>query len=82
MKLVHVQWLDSESATGWTPVSEVEGVLELTHTVGLLLQESEHFIVIAHSYDPATESANGLITIPRPTIEKMRTICRLKLTAK
>lgn len=79
VKLVHIEWIDSTSATGWTPLSEIEEELDVTHSVGFLMNEGSHFIVLAHSFDPSTESANGLMTIPRQAIEKMRTICRIKM---
>lgn len=78
MKVVHITWLDSEADNSWTSLDAVEGVLELTHTVGLLVRETKSSLVVAHSHDPATDSVNGLITIPRPAVEKVRTLCRIK----
>jgi hypothetical protein len=79
MKVYHIEWLDSETLEGWTALSDVEAELSVTHTIGFLIHESNEFLLVAHSYDPGTESTNGLITIPKAAIKKSRTLCRVKV---
>ncbi len=77
-QLVHIQWFDSETLEGWTKLSEIEREMPATHTVGLLVDQTEAFYLVAHSVDPATESVNGVITIPRSAVHELRTLCRIK----
>ena len=79
MTILHIEWLDSETRDGWQPLDEIKQALGLTHSTGFLIHESEQFILVAHSFDPDTESANGLITIPKGAIKTRRTICRVKV---
>lgn len=77
MKVVHIEWLDSQTEDGWTAKDDVTSALELTHTVGFLVHENDLCLVVAHSMDAQTDSFNGLITIPRQAIERQRTLCRV-----
>lgn len=79
MTILHIAWLDSETSDGWQKTDEVGQELGATHSTGFLIHESDQFILIAHSYDPDTESANGLMTIPKGAIKSRRTICRVKV---
>lgn len=79
MKVVHLIWRDSESSNEWTPVEDIGEELELTHSVGLLIKETETYLLLALSFDPETESINNHKKIPRVAIEKMRTLCSLKI---
>lgn len=80
MTILHIEWLDSETDHGWQVIAEIEqNELGLTHSTGFLIRESEQFLLIAHSYDPDTESANGLMTIPKGAIKARRTLCRVKV---
>lgn len=78
-KLVHVTWVDSENFNSWESLDALQAELDETHTVGLLVHETLTHLVVAHTYDPATESYNGAITIPRQCVERTRTIGRVKL---
>jgi hypothetical protein len=80
LSVLHVIWRDSEASIDWTPVSEVSEELDVTHTVGLLIKETESFLLIALSYDPATESIINTKKIPRSAIEKVRKLCSIKMT--
>jgi hypothetical protein len=79
MTILHIEWLDSETDHGWHRIEDLEHELGLTHSTGFLIHESDVFLLIAHSYDPDTESANGLMTIPKGAIKARRTICRVKV---
>ena len=78
LDIVHIEWLDSQCCNEWTLFGEVETELKNTHTVGILVKESERFIVVTHSCDPQTESCNGKITIPKSAIQSRTTLCRVK----
>ena len=78
-KVVHITWIDSQTDSGWTPIKEVAEELELTHTIGFFVSESDAFYIVAHSFDPQTESVNGLMTIPKSAVETIKTLKRVKL---
>ncbi len=73
-----VKWIDSATPAdgGWQEVDDIED-LKLTtvgvYTIGYLLHENEHRIVVCNSYfeqDPPSTSISclGLISIPRVSI--------------
>jgi len=78
--VVHLIWLDSEACAEWTELNSVSNTLNITHSVGLLVKQSEDFILLALSYDPETESINGFKKIPRAAIKDVRTLCSLKMS--
>lgn len=80
LKVVHVEWHDSETDHGWASLEEMKSeTLNLLHTIGVLVKDGPQFVVVANSVDPATSRFNGFISIPRGMIKKMRTICRVKI---
>jgi hypothetical protein len=79
LSVVHIVWLDSEASNEWTPVGDVTGVLDTTHSVGLLIREDESFLLVALSYDPSTESINGYKKIPRTAIESVKVLTKLSI---
>lgn len=78
MRVVHVEWVDSETETGWEPLSSVESRPLIAHTVGFLLKEADDFVMVAHSFDFENEHYNGAIRIPRCSIVKMSLLCGVK----
>jgi len=82
MTVLHVMWLDSEGVNEWTPIDEIKDELEETHSVGLLIKESEAFLLLALSFDPATQSVHNYKKIPRTAIVKVRKLCQLNLKPK
>lgn len=68
MKVVHIEWIDSQTEIGWESVGHVPPEPEITHTVGFLIHEGEHYLVVANSYDPATHETNGRIVIPQVSV--------------
>lgn len=74
---VHIQWKDSEASNEWTPTADVTDVLETTHTVGLLIKETDEFLLVALSFDPATESINSFKKIPRAAIVSTKTLTKI-----
>lgn len=79
MTVLHVTWLDSESECEWTPIEVLPDSLDLTHSVGLLIKETEDFLLLALSFDPGTDSINNFKKIPKPAIKERRTLCHLNL---
>lgn len=77
MKCVHVAWVDSQTDNGWDGF-EPSDKLDLCHTVAFLVAETEHYVVVAHSYDPATDEWNGRMSIPICAIVELRVLCRIK----
>ena len=78
IKIVHIEWIDSQAEIGWEPFTHTDD-FDLCHTVGFLLAETDHYAIVAHSYDPATEEWNGRISIPLCAIKDVRTLCRIKI---
>lgn len=78
MKVVHIQWIDSCTEIGW---EEYKGDMEpeVTHTVGLLVNEGDFYTIVANSYDPATNEWNGRIAIPNISmLEPPNLLCQIK----
>ena len=82
LKVVLVSWFDSMGILEWTPIEDVESVLQLTYSCGFLVKESENCIVLALSYDEQTESVHNFIHIPILCIEEVRELCLPKMTLK
>lgn len=80
MRVLHVTWLDSEAANEWTRLEDLDDVLEVTHSVGLVVKESETFILMALSYDPETSSINSFKKIPRLAIISERSLGSIDFT--
>lgn len=77
MRIVHVQWLDSQTDIGWDSFNHTDD-FDLCHTVGILCGETEHYLIVANSFDPATNEFNGRISIPLCSIKEVRNLCRIK----
>lgn len=71
-KLVQVTWVDSCTQVGWLDIEAAYAEQTDTFTYGLLIHETTEQIVIAHSHDPGTSEYNGLISIPRAVIKKIK----------
>lgn len=78
MRVVHIEWIDSHTDTGWDAFTHTDA-FDLCHTVGFILDETEHYIIVAHSFDPATDEWNGRISIPLCAVKNVRTLCRIKI---
>lgn len=74
MKLVYVLWLDSQGSVGswYFPHDEPVGNYERlkTHSVGWVLEDTEHFITIVPHYSGEGRDLQirGELTIPRCAI--------------
>lgn len=72
IRVIEVRWFDSEAIGEWQKLTDVTHVLEEVVTVGLLMYEDEHLLLIASTYDYATHSVNAAIWIPRCCIRELR----------
>lgn len=79
MKVVHLIWIDSEVEIGWRETDLAHDHLDLCHSIGFYIAETEHYHILANSYDPATQESNGRISIPKASVKEMRTICQIKI---
>lgn len=75
-----IWWYDAESSSGWEVVKDVKAHAQLTLSVGFVIKESKHAVVLANTWNPETESCNGRITIPVGMIRKRLVKWRQKKT--
>lgn len=75
--LIHIQWIDSCSEIGWEEYSEPAE--QITHTMGILINETNNYVIIAHSFDPSTNEWNGRICIPNCAIKDLKVICQIQI---
>lgn len=72
--LVHIQWVDSTSTSGWGTGVELNANMTV-ETVGLLLHEARDRVVVAAHigyHNDGPHSFHSQMTIPRVAITKMR----------
>lgn len=78
-KVVHVTWVDSDAVNEWTPIKEVDGKMQPTHSVGLLVHQDAECYVLSTSFDATTSSINAFIRIPSRAVTSARILCSLNL---
>ena len=70
-ELVRVDWDDASALEhGWTDPAEEKPVPQMAVTVGFLVKETEHYIVIASTTDGTW--VNGRFQIPKGMIKSMK----------
>ncbi len=74
MKLVYVEWLDSESEQGWHKISELKPDMTPIKSVGYLVVDNPHRIVLGPNYDEKNEAVCQPISIPRCSIITIKEI--------
>lgn len=74
MKLVYVEWLDSESQDGWHPIDGLDTSMTHINSVGYLIVDEPDRIVLGPNYDKKNHAVCQPITIPRCCIVKMEEI--------
>jgi hypothetical protein len=77
--IISVVWLDSEADANWTPLESVTDELDITHSAGFLIKETETFILLALSFDETTQSINTFKKIPLAAIQKITKIKKVKI---
>lgn len=78
MKVVHVEWVDSEASVGWEPRSSITSTPLIAPTVGFLMKETDEFLLVAHSYDSVNDHFNGGIKIPIVSIVTITVLCGIR----
>ena len=68
--LVEVCWIDAETSYGWEDIAEADLSPAFAITVGFLVAQNEHYIMIASTYSENT--CNSRIKIPKTMIEGMK----------
>ncbi len=74
---VHVRWHDSRNLTSsWEArrrlIRRARKTPALIESVGWLIHETKHEIIIGMDYDPETDQINNASTIPKGMIKKIR----------
>lgn len=69
LKIIHVQWVDSQTLDTWRDVKELDHDMGVIHTVGLLVHQDADSLFIASTYDGSREAVNAAIWIPRSCIK-------------
>lgn len=69
MRLVIILWIDSTEQYGWNEQHDLPQVAECT-TVGFLVSETDHQVVIASSRGKTNGNLNGVIAIPKVAISE------------
>ena len=82
LRIVYIEWEDSETTDGWSPIDSSQEDLPLAHSVGIFLSDDKGFVEIAHSIDPVNGNVNGRIRIPHVAIKKIRTLCQIQMKTK
>lgn len=77
MNIEKVVWRDAFdlNATEWGPASAIlpEAVECLITSVGFLVMETEHFVLITHSHSPEGQT-RGTFCIPKAVIQERTTV--------
>lgn len=79
LKVVHVQWVDSEAIGEWTELSEASHDLGVIHTVGLLVHQDTDSLLIASTYDGVREAVNAAIWIPRACVKAVTPLGQIEI---
>lgn len=79
LEVIHCVWIDSESDNSWRPLEELDEAMTEIHSVGFLVHQDFERYVLAVSFDPDTQSANGIMHIPRAAVKKVKPVCAIKV---
>lgn len=74
IQIVSVEWIDSESFTGWDNADAFTEEFQSNFTCGYLIHTSKTQVVIANSFDPMNDHFNCVIKIPIKQVVKIDTI--------
>jgi len=77
MKIIYIEWVDSESFSYWRSIKntiEDNKNPSIVKTVGYLLDENDHHILVCHSFDEANDMIIGVIKIPKKCILRKKII--------
>ena len=77
MKIVLVNWLDSNSNSAWHNITEAKHLRPSPCvTIGYVLEDTEEYITIASSFATENDSVSDVICIPKFAVQSIETIRR------
>ena len=76
MKAVKIEWIDSVASNHeWLLMDDVRNWKDvepmLIYTYGVVVQEDEHYVVVAQSYGVEPEECCNLMSIPKGCIKSI-----------
>ena len=77
MKIVKVNWLDSNSNGGWHDITSAKHIRpSLCITIGYVIDEADDYITIASSLAVINDSVSDVMCIPKFAVSSIETIRR------
>lgn len=73
LPLVIIDWLDANTASGWTDLKDIKSAATKVRTVGWLLKQDETNLVVFSSYTE-DDAAGEVTTIPAPWVQSIKTL--------
>lgn len=70
--VVEVEWYDAVTDFGWEDHTELDATAEPVTTIGFLLAENEHSVIVASTVDKGRDQSNSRIKIPKGMIYSMK----------
>lgn len=71
MKIVYIEWIDSQGYDGWQYASFKPGTNLICKSSGFLFEETKEAITICHSVGP-NGGPHSPLTIPKIAIKKIK----------
>ena len=72
--LVEIQWIDSETNSGWESVDKIEPPTSTVLSLGFLIYEDSDFLILVADFDEAEDMCNRAIAIPKVCVRHRRTL--------
>ncbi len=72
MKMVIVEWIDSESFDEWEDQHGDDGDLPVIRSIGFLKSETDKYVTLVLSWDSTNEKVATKMKIPKVAIQAMR----------
>lgn len=72
MPVVEVEWYDAVTDFGWEEHTELDTTAEPVTTIGFLIAENEHSVIIASTVDKGRDQSNSRIKIPKGMIYSIK----------
>ena len=70
--VVEIEWYDAVTDFGWEDHTELDTTAEPVTTIGFLLAENEHSVIVASTVDKGRDQSNSRIKIPKGMIYSMK----------
>lgn len=69
---VLVDWVDTASYDRWIKPQDVNHTMEVCHTLGWVISETEDVLTVAADWGQESQSVSGLMFIPKVAILRRR----------